>query len=780
MGAASTDYTKPWLAEIQVTDQPLPHPTLRHEIVHAVASALSPGPLHLPARGRILPSLALVEGLAVALETPRGGATVTEWSRAARDLGELPDLARLLGPAGFWGQPPARAYTAAGSFLAELLTRYGPAPIAAAYRDGDLPAAYHRPLHELLAEWQRSLDELPPSPGPIGRGGGAVRAGEPLREALRTASRRRSCALRTAPPGPGEPPRRASSMRRRRSSAAPQMPSFERPTCSPLPASWMSPRRATLPPNRPSRPRTSRVERRCGAQGDLAWRRGELEEALSDWEEARARPRRPRRCASSPSRPSPRADPELGPAVRDYLLGPAIPWRSPGVTRTGEPLSDYLVGRALSWGASGPRPRGARPRGHRRRPAPPISLEARLCLAEAGWRTPPMPGFWRQARARRRRRPGAPRRDPAGAVPSRRPGVRARPHPRGARAKKEALPDAEPVDDRRRVLHAVSKKPQVQPRSRPCASTPRYPWERRRPVGAGKDLNPHPQCRVPLQHELEELHPVRSHLLASERGNPSSRTGRQGEGEVRIAPLPQQKRRGPPLHGEPGRPLGKEQVHAGVAGERPSRLARSRGMLQKFLQGLEGSIGHAPTLRRRPLRGAPPRVARCLPVDRTGHAGESRPHEVEIPRPAPRPGPRLRPAPPPQLGHPRRRGYPGHRHPPRDLPAGDGSPGPPGGDGARSRPPTSTTGGPTTPPTRWTGPASRRASRSSPRSPRSGSSSSLRRVDVKGDKAGRRGLSSTSGTKTDPQPHPSRATTPTCTRWTCSKLHGTWKFESGL
>ena len=101
---------------------------LRHEIVHAVASVLAPGPLRLPARAAPRPDLALVEGLAVALESPRSGFTVHQWSRAARDLGFLPDLGRILGPAGLLVQAPARAYTAAGSFLAYLLQRYGPRP----------------------------------------------------------------------------------------------------------------------------------------------------------------------------------------------------------------------------------------------------------------------------------------------------------------------------------------------------------------------------------------------------------------------------------------------------------------------------------------------------------------------------------------------------------------------------------------------------------------------------------------------------------------------------
>ena len=90
VGAAATEFAKPWLGEVHVVDSPSPHPLLRHELVHAVAGAIAKGPLRVPARAGVLPSPGLVEGLAVALEVPRGDWTIHEWSRAARDLGLPP------------------------------------------------------------------------------------------------------------------------------------------------------------------------------------------------------------------------------------------------------------------------------------------------------------------------------------------------------------------------------------------------------------------------------------------------------------------------------------------------------------------------------------------------------------------------------------------------------------------------------------------------------------------------------------------------------------------
>ncbi|WP_176062948.1 type VI secretion system protein [Anaeromyxobacter diazotrophicus] len=165
VGAGHTSFTKPWLAEIHVHDQGVPHPVLRHELVHALASAAAPGLLGVPARKLLLVDAGLTEGLAVAVEVPAGPFDVHAWTRALRDQGRLPPLASLLGPAGFWSAAPARAYTAAGSFLRFLLDRYGSAAVLAAYAEDDVPRALGRSLPALEAEWQAFLDgvSVPPA-----------------------------------------------------------------------------------------------------------------------------------------------------------------------------------------------------------------------------------------------------------------------------------------------------------------------------------------------------------------------------------------------------------------------------------------------------------------------------------------------------------------------------------------------------------------------------------------------------------------------------------------
>ena len=164
VGAGRTSFTKPWLAEIHVQDQGVPHPLLRHELVHALASAVARPPLRVPARAGLLVNAGLVEGLAVAVELPSGDHGVHAWTRALRDRGQLPPLAALLGTAGFFGAAPARAYTAAGSFLRFLLEREGAAAVMAAYREDDVARAVGRPLETLESEWHRFLDGVAVSP----------------------------------------------------------------------------------------------------------------------------------------------------------------------------------------------------------------------------------------------------------------------------------------------------------------------------------------------------------------------------------------------------------------------------------------------------------------------------------------------------------------------------------------------------------------------------------------------------------------------------------------
>ena len=383
-GAAQTDFTKPWLAEIHVNDEPLPHPVLRHEVVHAVASVLAPGPLHLPARHRLLPAMGLVEGLAVALESPRSGFTVHEWSRAARDLGYLPDPVRLLGPRGFWSEPPARAYTAAGSFLAWLLDHGGQAAVAAAYRDGDLDAALGGHLAERIAAWERDLDGVPATPALAAAAQRWFSRGSLFD---RRCARELAATLRDAARDAGAGQVAAACAQYDRAAAlgataeASKAKGDALAAAGALPAAAEAYRAAATvtPPTERSRRAALRT-----AEGDLAWRLGDVAAAEAAWAEAEENPPERAQARLLAVKRLAAGDPELSPSVRAYLLelsDPAVALAE--VARVDRPLSAYLLGRALiiRGERAAAAPLLARAAAA---PLPPLlALEARLSLAEA-------------------------------------------------------------------------------------------------------------------------------------------------------------------------------------------------------------------------------------------------------------------------------------------------------------------------------------------------------------------------------------------------------------
>jgi len=162
VGAAGTQFAKPWLGQVHVDRRGFPHPVLDHELAHVVAARLGRLPFGVPARlFGLLPLPGLIEGAAVAADWPGGSLTVHEEARALRALGLAPDIPRILGASGFWSQPAARAYTYAGSFLRWLVETRGPGPFATLYRDGDFEAAYGVPLRALVRQWEAFLDREP-------------------------------------------------------------------------------------------------------------------------------------------------------------------------------------------------------------------------------------------------------------------------------------------------------------------------------------------------------------------------------------------------------------------------------------------------------------------------------------------------------------------------------------------------------------------------------------------------------------------------------------------
>ncbi len=154
MGAGATNIAKPWSGQIHITKQSLDG-TLKHELAHVVVGQFGMPVIHANI------STGLVEGLAMALEWDWGNRTLHQYSTAMKEFGVLPDIRRLMTPAGFAVQSSSVSYVVAGSFCRFLIDRYGIRMMMHLYRNGDYDAVYGRTLDELMKEWSGFLDRVP-------------------------------------------------------------------------------------------------------------------------------------------------------------------------------------------------------------------------------------------------------------------------------------------------------------------------------------------------------------------------------------------------------------------------------------------------------------------------------------------------------------------------------------------------------------------------------------------------------------------------------------------
>jgi hypothetical protein len=161
VGAERTQFAKPWRREVHVNGNGFPHPVLKHELVHAMASPWGSAPFGVTARlGGLAPHVGIIEGLAVAADNPIDELSLHEWAAAMKRRGLLPDVRTLLEPQGFYAAPASRAYTTAGSFIRWLGETHGKPGLRALYARGDFEAVYGAPLATLAGRWEQFLDGL--------------------------------------------------------------------------------------------------------------------------------------------------------------------------------------------------------------------------------------------------------------------------------------------------------------------------------------------------------------------------------------------------------------------------------------------------------------------------------------------------------------------------------------------------------------------------------------------------------------------------------------------
>lgn len=161
VGAAHTQFAKPWRREIHINDSGFPHPVAKHELAHAMLGPLGAAPFGVTARlFGLSPHVGVIEGMAVAADNPIDDLSLQEWAAAMKKQSMLPDVRTLLEPQGFYSAPASRAYTTAGAFLRWLRDERGAEKVKALYVDGDFERVYGVPLAELVTAWETFLDSV--------------------------------------------------------------------------------------------------------------------------------------------------------------------------------------------------------------------------------------------------------------------------------------------------------------------------------------------------------------------------------------------------------------------------------------------------------------------------------------------------------------------------------------------------------------------------------------------------------------------------------------------
>jgi len=152
-GGGATDVTDVLTPSIHVTFSGWPHPTLRHEMVHALSS-------HFAFHGLgFHPNMALTEGLAVALAPAHESLSLDEAVASLLKQDRLPELENLFSMM-FWKESGRRAYTTSGSIINFLIKEKGFRAVRELYSGTSWSSAVGESKAETLAKWKKHIESI--------------------------------------------------------------------------------------------------------------------------------------------------------------------------------------------------------------------------------------------------------------------------------------------------------------------------------------------------------------------------------------------------------------------------------------------------------------------------------------------------------------------------------------------------------------------------------------------------------------------------------------------
>ena len=149
-GGGSTDVADVRTPSIHIDDNSWPHPTLRHELVHALASGIGFHGLGFH------PNMAFTEGLAVALAPDGRTMSLDDGAASVIDSGRISSVESLFSPL-FWQASGGRAYTVAGSFINYLISTSGAEKVSALYAGESFTKVLGQDQEKVLKDWKAHI-----------------------------------------------------------------------------------------------------------------------------------------------------------------------------------------------------------------------------------------------------------------------------------------------------------------------------------------------------------------------------------------------------------------------------------------------------------------------------------------------------------------------------------------------------------------------------------------------------------------------------------------------
>lgn len=150
-GGGATDVADVSGPSVHITADTWPHRTLRHELVHALTSDIAFHGLGFH------PNMAFTEGLAIALAPQARVISLDEGTASLLQSKRLPDINNLFS-LNFWQESGSRAYTAAGSLINFLISKYGTKAVMQLYSGTSWEDAVHETQETVLKNWQEHIN----------------------------------------------------------------------------------------------------------------------------------------------------------------------------------------------------------------------------------------------------------------------------------------------------------------------------------------------------------------------------------------------------------------------------------------------------------------------------------------------------------------------------------------------------------------------------------------------------------------------------------------------